>query len=87
MGYLFNEARSVKDKSIEWQAAKLAEETGEVCQAILHDCRYYDDIVQECIDVIQVAENIIRKLGYTDLEFTDQCGVHDRKMIFRNLYA
>ena len=87
MGYQFSEAISVSTKSIEWQAAKLAEETGEVCQAILHDCKYDNEIVQECLDVIQVAENIIRHYGYTDTEFDFACESHRRKMDMRNLCA
>lgn len=55
-------------KTIEHRALKLAEETGEVAEAILSSnnisaCGYKnkskDDITEECIDVIIVASSII----------------------------
>ena len=64
IGYTLPMFNSVMEQNLTWHAAKLSEETGEVCQAIIKD---FDaiDIALECVDVIQCAENILRKLNLT----------------------
>ena len=64
MSYMFPEYNSVKDYELAWHGAKLAEECGEVCQGICKG-NNYEDIANECFDVIQCAENILRKIGIT----------------------
>lgn len=65
IGYTLPEYNSVVEEDFNWHAAKLAEECGEVCQVI---CKRNNlgDAALECIDVIQCAENILRKIGVTD---------------------
>ena len=65
MGYTLPEYKSVHCETIEWHAAKLAEECGEVCQKV---CKHGSviEIAEECIDAIQCAENIMRSIGITD---------------------
>lgn len=64
-GYRLPEYKSVTDEDFNWHAAKLAEETGEVCQTICKR-KNLQETVAECIDVIQCCENIMRKAGITD---------------------
>lgn len=56
--------RSAYDGSgLLWQGAKLAEECGEVNEAIIkmHGAQR---VAEECIDVIQVCESILRTLNF-----------------------
>lgn len=65
IGYTLPEYWSVSEEELTWHAAKLAEEAGEVCQAV---CKRKDvlDIAEECIDAMQCLENILRHIGITD---------------------
>ena len=63
-GYTLPLFNSVVENDLIWHAAKLSEETGEVCQAIIKN-RKPVNIALECMDVIQCAENILRKLNLT----------------------
>lgn len=72
--YRFPEAYSVRDESIEWQGCKLAEETGEVCQAIVKGTR--QQVIAECVDVIQVCENILRACDCTEGMLRDAFNAH-----------
>lgn len=65
VGYRFPETKSVRDEDFFYHAAKLAEETGEVCQTI---CKRQNLQItaEECLDVIYSAESILRKIGITD---------------------
>lgn len=83
--YRFPEACSVKDESIEWQGCKLAEESGEVCQAIVKGTR--QQVISECIDVIQVCENILRKCGCTDGMVRDALDAHIDRCSDRGYYV
>ena len=64
IGYTLPLFNSVLEQDLTWHAAKLSEETGEVCQAIIKN-RNPIDVALECMDVIQCAENILRKLDLT----------------------
>lgn len=66
VGYTFPKANTVNEEAdLFYHAAKLSEETGEVCQAICKR-KAPAEIVEECIDVIWSAECILRYLGITD---------------------
>lgn len=67
-------------KSLEQIALKLSEETGEVAQALLsatnasgsgYKTQGYDDVKEECIDVIMVALSLFYKSGGTDEELSE----------------
>lgn len=62
--YMFPESCSVHDQSMTWQAAKLAEECGEVAAEVIDG--NIERVISEVIDVMQVCENILRQCGCTD---------------------
>lgn len=65
VGYTMPETSCAKYEGTAFNAAKLAEETGEVCQAIVKR-KNPEEIASECMDVIQCAENMLRRLDFTD---------------------
>lgn len=83
--YRFPEAWSVGDESIEWQGCKLAEEAGEVCQAIVKGTR--QEIIAEVVDVIQVCENILHKAGATEGMVREAFNAHIVKCSDRGCYV
>lgn len=68
-GYVMPELVFADDDLFEI-CAKLAEETGEVCQAVSKN-KSVHEIAQELLDVQQVTENMLRKIGYTDSVLSD----------------
>lgn len=69
-GYTLPKYKSVGDKFLLWHVAKLSEECGEVCQSLLKD-KSYEETASECIDVIQCAENILRRIGISENELVE----------------
>lgn len=74
MGYMFPAHKDIKLHEASYHAAKLCEEAGEVCEAIIKPYKTPEDVVAECMDVIQVCETIMRYYGVTD-------GMHDDAII------
>lgn len=84
MGYQMIKLKSLYARNKEWHAAKLAEEVGEVCQAV---CKKMPKrkIAEECIDVIHSAECMLRKLGFSSKEVTKLMKEEDEDCRLRNL--
>lgn len=84
MGYLFPEANSVHDHDLVWQAAKLAEECGELAQVIIKG--EYNRIPEEGMDVIQVVENIFRQINMTQGIYDEAVSLHEISCRDRGYY-
>lgn len=83
--YRFPEAWSVRDYDATWQAAKLAEECGEVSQEIIKGTS--QQVISEVIDVMQVCENILRKYGCTEGMYRDAMNDHIVRCEERGYYV
>lgn len=77
-GYVMPEVVFADDDLLEI-CAKLSEETGEVCQAVVKN-RSVHEIASELLDVQQVTENMFRHIGYTDGMMSDARAQHWDKM-------
>lgn len=85
-GYTMPLFNSVMEQDLIWHAAKLAEETGEVCQGIVKN-KAPVDVALECMDVIQCAENVLRKLRLTPGMMNDLRAMHVRSCENRGYVA
>lgn len=83
--YRFPEAWSIRDHGMVWQAAKLAEECGEVSQAIIKGTR--QKVISEVIDVMQVCENILHQCECTEGMYREAMNSHIVKCEERGVYV
>lgn len=67
--------------------AKLAEEVGEVCEAVLKQHKTVSDVIDECMDVMQVCETLLRSMYVTDEEFQTYATDHVSKLQERGYYG
>lgn len=86
MEYMFPPHKDIKLYEASYHAAKLCEEAGEVCEAIIKPDKTPEDVVAECMDVMQVCETIMRYYGVTDGMYYDAKLEHIKKDDDRDYY-